>query len=449
MLSNVAKHSVLIVTDNLHEAGHVANALDAQGYIISYSEFDGHTLSPLPNVSPEAILFVFTDYIEEAPNLVAQLKSQFAPSTPTIIGALMRDGKIDLSIFDSVIFPPAHIIQIATRVSSLIRLGQMEREIKRRILTLKHDFNIDYSLSKANLNQPFRILFIGKASPEFMIIINALQKKNVEVVAAFTSFSAFDYLHESDFDAVVMNALEQSEPALTISETMRRNAKLYHVPSLFLVKEETFRDHELAYEKGARDIISTEADTKEISGRILELANYHRIHSQLKAEFDIVDAKCIDEDTQVFNEAFLRAHIDSTADELASNNLPLTLLAIQAQPNSRSQVPADKISYAMGQLGQMLKSLVRMQDVTARLSEDIFIIAFPEQDMSSVTSVLDRIKGIVDCAAFDSGNHSDAPFTISLKTSISQHMEHESGNDLIDKALIDLTGQGAKQLKAS
>ena len=449
MLSKVAQHRVLIVTDNLHEAGHVANALDAQGYTISYSEFNGVTLTPLPDAAPEAILFVFTDYIEEAPNLINQLKSQFAPSTPTIIGALMRDGNIDLSIFDSVIFPPAHTIQIATRVNSLIRLGQMEREIKRRIITLKRDFNIDYNLSKTNLNQPFRILFIGKATPDFMVIINALQKKNVEVVAAFTSFSAFDYLHESDFDAVVMNALEQSEPALTISETMRRNAKLYHVPSLFLVNGDTYSDYELAYNKGARDIISADSDTKEISGRILELANYHRIHSQLKAEFEIVDAKCIDEDAKVFNEAFLRAHIDRTADELESNNLPLTLLTIQAQPNSRSQVPNDKIADAIGKLGQMIKSIVRMQDISARISEDIFIIAFPEQDMSSVESVLDRIKGIVDYATFDSGNQSDAPFTISLKTSISQHMDHESGNDLIDNALIELTGQEAHQLKAS
>ena len=117
----------------------------------------------------------------------------------------------------------------------MIRLGQMEREIVRRVDTLREDFNIDYELSDEALRNPFRILFIGKATPDFMVIINALQKKNVEVVAAFTSFSAFDFLHERAFDAVVMNALEQSEPALTISETMRRNAKLFHVPTLFLV----------------------------------------------------------------------------------------------------------------------------------------------------------------------------------------------------------------------
>ena len=67
----------------------------------------------------------------------------------------------------------------------MIRLGQMEHEIIRRVETLREDFNVEYTLCDEVLNNPFRILFIGKATPDFMIIINALQKKNVEVVAAF------------------------------------------------------------------------------------------------------------------------------------------------------------------------------------------------------------------------------------------------------------------------
>ena len=448
MTDNLAHHTVLIATDNMHEAGYIAKALEALDYSVLFCEFDGKTLKGTPLKSPDAVLFVFTDYIEKAPNIIKVLKSHFSPHNPTIIGALTRDGDIDRSVFDSVIFPPAHITQIANRVSSLIRLGQMEREINRRIITLKDDFDIEYSLSEASLTQPFRILFIGKATPDFMVIINALQKKNVEVVAAFTSFSAFDYLHEGSFDAVVMNALEQSEPALTISETMRRNAKLYHVPTLFLVNSETFQDHELAYNKGARDIISADSDTKEISGRILELANYHKIHSQLKGEFDAVGDNCIDENSNVFNEAFFRAHLTRVTAELGATQDKLSVIAIKARANSHFKIPADKIEAAMAQVGQMLKNLVRMQDITARLSSDIFIIAFPEQDLQSVSVVIDRIAGIVDCAAFDSGNNENGAFTVSLETSIVEYMGHESSDELISHALAELNANMPDQLKA-
>jgi len=324
----------------------------------------------------------------------------------------------------------------------MIRLGQMEREIVRRVDTLREDFNIDYELSDEALRNPFRILFIGKATPDFMVIINALQKKNVEVVAAFTSFSAFDFLHERSFDAVVMNALEQSEPALTISETMRRNAKLFHVPTLFLVNSETFKDHDLAYQKGARDIISAHADTEEISGRILELANYHRIHDQLKKEFGAVGGSdCLDPATGVFNQSFFRAHMRRVCSALQKTKEPVSLMALRVRPNAHFEVPAAKVAEAIAQIGTMLKSLVRMQDITTRLEDDVFMIAFPGQDRASVLPVIDRISGIVDCAAFESGDTEKGAFTVMLETAIVEQMPHEDSEAFIGTAISELKGE--------
>jgi len=439
MADTVGQKTVLITTDNMQEAGYISEALRVLGYNTIFSEFDGQNLKKTPVKVPDAILFVFSDFIEKTPLIIKALKKHYAPKTPPIIGALARGENLDVSAFDSTIFPPAHITQIANRVSSMIRLGQMEREINRRIVTLKDDFSIDHTLSEESLTPPFRILFIGKATPDFMVIINALQKKNVEVVAAFTSFSAFDFLHESRFDAVVMNALEQSEPALTISETMRRNASLYHVPTLFLVNSETFTDHELAYQKGARDIISTNAPTEEISGRILELANYHRIHNQLKDEFASIDTTCLDDTSQVFTEAFFRAHLNRVSESLKTNQNPLTLIAIRAFPTAHFVIAEDKISAAMGQIGQMIKNLVRMQDITARLADDTYVIAFPEQDIEAVDVVVGRIKAIVDCSAFESGDSEKGAFTLSLQTAIITQMGHETGDELIAHALSELS----------
>ena len=209
----------------------------------------------------------------------------------------------------------------------------------------------------------------------------------------FTSFSAFDYLHERTFDAVVMNALEQSEPALTISESMKRNAKLFHVPTLFLVDPETFQDHELAYKKGARDIISSNADTQEISGRILELANYHRIHDQLKSEFSSIGGEtCVDPATGLFNQDFFRAHMRRVCETMKKTQEPLSLIAIRVTPNASYMIPGEKVSDAVSQIGSILKSLVRMQDITARLDDNTFMIAFPGEDRESVSPVLDRIS---------------------------------------------------------
>jgi len=444
------RQTVLIATDNMHESGYIAEELEKQGYDTAFCEFDGNKLKGTPRAAPAAILCVFSDYIEKTPAIIRALKTHFTPKALPVIGALTRDGNFDHKVFDTVIFPPAHIAQIANRVSSMIRLGQMEQEIHRRIETLNEDFNIDYQLSEDALRQPFRILFIGKATPDFMVVINALQKKNVEVVAAFTSFSAFDFLHERTFDAVVMNALEHSEPALTISETMRRNAKLYHVPTLFLVDPESFADHDLAYKKGARDIISAKADTEEISGRVLELANYHRIHDQLKREFSSIGGEaCIDKETGVFNKTFFNHHLRRVCNHLKTVKEPMALMAVRVCPNAHFKVEDKNLRAAIAQIGSMLKSLVRMQDITARLENDVFIIAFPSQDRQSIIPIEKRISGIVDCAAFESGDADNGPFTISLQTAIVEMMEHESSDVLIGHAMAELAGEPVQMRAAN
>lgn len=427
---------VLVVTDNKVEAESIAKALKDEGYGVKFSIYDGRTLKSIPVKAPAAVICVFSDYIESCPSIIKALKRHFLPKDIPFIGALVRHGDINLDVFDSVIFPPAHIKQIATRVSSMIRLSQMEREIERRIETLGKDFDVHHEILQSPQNIPFRVLFIGKATPEFMVVINALQKKNVEVIAAFTSFSAFDYLHDVSFNAVVMNALEQSEPALTISETMQRNSRLYHVPTLFLVNEEHFQDHALAYEKGARDIISASAETEEISGRILELANYHRIHDQLKSEFSMLGQDiCIDLPSGNFNAKFFRAHMERVSRALKSKNEPLTLIAVKAIPSNDYVIDEGKLAEAFGTIGQMLKGLVRMQDVTARMSEDTFLIAFPEQGESAALVVAERISGIVDCAAFDSGADANSPFKITLESSIVTMQEDDDSESLIENAL--------------
>lgn len=444
------KMTVLIATDNMHESGFIGDSLANLGYEIKFCEFDGSTLKGTPVISPSAVLFVFTDYIEKTPLIITALKTHFSPCNVPFIGALTRPGNVDTSIFDSVIFPPAHITQIANRVSSIIRLGQMEQEIIRRVDTLRESFDIDYALSDEVLSNPFRILFIGKATPDFMVIINALQKKNVEVVAAFTSFSAFDYLHERTFDAVVMNALQQSEPALTISETMRRNARLYHVPTLFLVDKDTFQDHDLAYKKGARDILYSNADTQEISGRILELANYHRIHDQLKTEFGSIGGeKCIDAPSGVFNNIFFNTHMKRVCEMMKSTQQPLALLAVSVRPNAQFDVSQERVSSAISQVGTMLKNLVRMQDITGRIDENTFAIAFPGQNHASISPVLKRISAIVDCAAFDSGDSENGAFTVSLETALIDMMPHENSDTLIQSALSELKGEPVSFTKIS
>jgi two-component system cell cycle response regulator PopA len=284
---------------------------------------------------------------------------------------------------------------------------------------LREDFGQSPTIGDLSPDRKFRVLFIGKASPSFMVIINALQDKGVEVTAAFTSFSAFDYLHGDPFDAVVMNALDQTEPAFSISETMRRNSKLFHTPTLFLVKGHSFKDYDGAYKRGARDIIDCDADSEEIRGRILELANYHRIHEQMKSDFlNLAVDAAVDESGTAYSQEFLRAHLPRISRDAAKLDVPVSLIGLKLTSQSVDHVTSEAIEAAYSKTADLLNNLVRMQDVVCRWDKDKFILAFYDTNQTEAEIILTRVRALLDCAVYQTGSSERGALGVSAQSVI-------------------------------
>ena len=223
--------TILILSDRDYLNDQINGAFVERGLSVASLPFDGFTDSQLPKSPPKAIIFKLEQYRENTEDIIAQIKSHYPNVNLPVLALLSAKPESETGGFDSVLLAPYHPFQIVLRVSALMRLAEMEQEITLRLQTLEEDFYVKPEIPEPSTDSRFKILFIGKASPEFMVIINALQKEHVNVVAAFTSFTAFDFLYEQTFDTVVINGLKSTEPAFSIVETMRKNAKLYHVPS--------------------------------------------------------------------------------------------------------------------------------------------------------------------------------------------------------------------------
>ncbi|WP_298912681.1 hypothetical protein [uncultured Algimonas sp.] len=391
---------VLVVTDNVDGSVALIGHLRALGLDVSLSAYDGTGAVDLPDRSPSAALCFLSDYVEHGTDIVARIRNAYAPRDFPVLGRLMREAGDDHP-YDSVLYDPVHAVQVAQRLYSLIRLGQMEAEIIRRQATLRDSFGQDFELADTPLRQPFRVLFIGKADPAYMAVVNALQDKNVDVIAAFTSFSAFDYLHESSFDAVVINARHGSEPAMTIAETMRRNPQLFHVPTLLLVNGAEFREADVAYSHGIKDVIDAEAPLFEVSGRILELANDCRIHRQLKDEFDHMGGPdCSDPETGVMNARFLEPHLRRVSHDCRRRGVPLGIMTLKLTARSTADLPVETVASAYAQSVRTVSGVVRMQDIVARMDRTSVIIAFPEENRQDVARIAARIKALIETSTF-------------------------------------------------
>jgi two-component system cell cycle response regulator PopA len=434
---NNERKVVLIVSDSLSRSRPIQNYLSQSNFLPIVAEYNGKVLRDIPRQPPQAVLIDMRDHYTSVPKIIQTLKDRFAPHETPFVGTISDEEAIDDTLFDSAIFQPSHPAQIATRVNSLIRLSKMQREICLRIETLQEDFGVKYDLEAEKFEHSFRVLFIGKASPDFMVVINALEEKNVEVVAAFTSFSAFDFLHEVKFDAVVMNMLNGPEPALTITETMRRNSRLYHVPTLYLTGED-FDLHDKAYAFGATDIIPFGSVGEEISGRILELANYHRVHVQLKEKFSAIGgSRCIDDASGTFNQAFFFAHMRRVNAANIEQGTPTAIMLVRILP-ALGGVDAVNVTAACDRAGRMIKNMIRMEDIIARLDDFTYAIGFPGQSEASVQVVSDRISGIMSDAAFETGNLGREIFQMDLDIRVSDVSTARNTDQVISTLLSKL-----------
>ena len=405
--------TVLIVTDNLDGVSELGTTLITLGYRVQVAMAIDGLVRGTPQVPPSAVILRLTDLDDQAGPIVDALREHIGSPLVPFIGyfhptATPPDG------LDSTLFDPCSARQIAGRVDATVRLQAMQYELLRRQQVLRI-CGIDATPRHTDDDRKLRVLFIGKAKPEFMTILDAMRNRGVEVTGAFTSFTAFDYLHGREFDAVIIDTMDSAEPAQSILASMQRNMRLFHVPKICLVRKGDDSPCPRETLDLATDIVAATDPVEEITNRILEPATYHRIHASLRAEFDALGTHEVrDSDTGLYSREFLERYLDF----LASEGEARQVCVIRLLPRSDSVIPEPFIRVAFAQAGGILSGLVRINDLVVRLGEDSFAVALPplrERDLQSMT---DRVRDVLEAAAFETGRRNAGPFTLDAEITL-------------------------------
>src|SRR5690606_12005104 len=142
-------------------------------------------------------------------DIAARLKAACAPRALPVLAIGDPDPARPVAGVDLTLAPPLHPAQAAMRLENLVRLSIAEEEFVLRADTFAARGR---AFDAPDVDpSPFRVLAIGKPAPQFLALSNALARNGAEVVGAFTAYTAFDYLHERTFDAVVLWAGENPQ----------------------------------------------------------------------------------------------------------------------------------------------------------------------------------------------------------------------------------------------
>ncbi|MCA3700377.1 MAG: diguanylate cyclase [Brevundimonas sp.] len=424
---------LLVVAPNDDRIGALCRGLDGLGWRTMTARTGGAAVAALGDFKLEAAI-IDVDHPEAAALPEALRLAAGARRLPVVwIGSTVAGEGIDLAMAEV-----PHPTQLGLRLEQLVRAAITEEEFRLRRQTLGlHGATLDAGDPDSS---PVRILIAGAPDHRFIGLSNTLTQAGAEVVAAPTPYTAFDYLHESPFDAAVLWGAPDHAPALSIASGMKRNTRLYHIPlALYLRSEGEINLGEL-YNRGFSEVAGASTPEPDIATRVLALAHTHRRHLAIRKALEGARGSGVmDPTTGLFTPNLFASHLGRIAEAAMARRRPLSICVLKVSENETlgHARRGGWLDRAMPQIGAMVSRLVRVEDTAARLAPEVFALALPATPGPSARLAAERIAAVIGCTAFDAGPDR-SPFVVEFRVGVAELMPGESAAAVLERASADL-----------
>ncbi len=424
---------VLIVARDDEVAGPLADGLDRLGWRTVTARGPNAALVAIGDLQIEAAIIDTACAGDDPAALARRLKRAVHPRLLPVVAIGSPEPQLR-STFDLTLTAPLHPAQAAMRLETLVRMAVAEEEFELRTETFtEKGVQLDAPDREPG---PYRILAIGEPAPQFLALSHALDREGAQVVGAFTAYTAFDYLHERAFDAAVLWGGEDHTEALSIAAGMRRNTRLYHIPTMLYLAENSFVGVNDAFQKGITDVASPESPETDTAARVVELARSYRRQTNIRASLEKARSTgLMDASTGLFTRELFAGHLARMAGAARARNRPLSVCVLRiAETDDVAKARAGGwLDRAAPQIGSMVSRLVRVEDTAARLAPEVFALALPATVGHEAKAAAERISAVIGCTAFDAGE-GKTPFVVSFDIGIAAVEPGENPANALERA---------------
>jgi two-component system cell cycle response regulator PopA len=424
---------VLIIAPDDRLAGPLAEGLDRHGWRSITARGREAAEAALQDLRIEVVIIETGDGIEGS-GLVRALKAVRAPRNLPVVALGRPDALLEEMGFDLALTPPLHPAQAVLRLEALARGAVAEEEFLLRQETLAERGRA--LAPPVAQTGPLKVLTVGEPAPKFVALSHALTALGAEATAALTAYTAFDYLHEEPFDAVVLWAGATHAEALSIAGGMRRNTRLYHIPTILYRREGAEIGLEDAFNRGLADVADATTPADETARRVISLAKAYRRETTIRQALEQAKASgLMDAATGLFTRELFASHLARLASAARTRGRPLSVavLRIADRPETALARHSGWLDRAIPQIGSMIGRLVRAEDTAARLAPEVFALALPAAGASVGRIAAERIAAVIACTAFESGGDKP-PFTVEFDLGVAELEPGETAARTLERA---------------
>jgi two-component system cell cycle response regulator PopA len=340
-------------------------------------------------------------------------------------------GLHEANLFTGAIALDAPPKLLAAQIEACTRVAIAEEERTRRLATA-----VDLKAAQPRSLEPRRLkaLYIGAPSSMFLALEHMLAQHDGLTAAAFSSFAGFDHLHDEPFDAVVLNGANDPNIAVSLCAALRRNASLYHMPTMVVTKPGDVATADAAIERGASAVAEANAPCGPSLGWLFEAVRRER--RRRAAEHDIRALRDImgDSRTGLFRRDPFDAHIKRLAADHHASGRPMALCVLRVMPAHGAREPEPEVwKRGFTEIASLAGRLMRDGDTGVALGDEFLVVAMPATPLAGARRTAERIASVAECTAFAAGEGGAGPLV--FEQSAVELQPGESGGGLLNRAL--------------
>ncbi len=337
-------------------------------------------------------------------------------ATSTFCGALALDA------------PPK---LLSAQIETWKRVAVGEEERVRRLATA---VMLKAETPRAGEPRKLKALYIGAPSAMFLVLERVLGEHGGLVAAAFTSYSGFDHLHDEPFDAVVINGAHDAPTGISLCAALRRNATLYHLPTMVVTAPGDAATAVAAIDRGASAVAEANAPCGASLGWLFETVRRERRRRCAEHEMRALRDVMGDPRTGLWRRAPFDAHLARLAADHHASGRPLSLVALRVMPAHGAREPSAEVwQRGFTEIASLACRLMREADTGVALGGDIIAVALPASALKSARRAGERIAAVAECTAFASGDGGAGPLV--FEQSAVELQPGESGPAMLARAL--------------
>lgn len=306
--------------------------------------------------------------------------------------------------FDGVFTSATPTKFISARLDAAIRIKIMAKEAQIRSQSIEVYEPKRFVFDKID-KKPFRVLLYGEPGPFSLKITSILDKLGINVIASLSSFTAFDFLHRGNFDAIIVVAKDDKNGIGAFCNGLRRNSRLYHLPCVVFANED-FDNLEELIERGASDVNYIGIEDELAVARLMSLIDEKRRREQLAIAFAMTKtAKVADSGTGLYNSDFFATHFLNSIHHMRRSKQSLSIGFLRIVPNFNDEKANNfqTLRRVLTQAGSMIARLIRVEDSAFKTDTLDFAIMFPSADAVAANNAINRICAVIETSAFSIG----------------------------------------------